>query len=811
MSGHQHATIEDTVYFWFAANDTSGSGGDGASPLYDVREAGAAAGAIPLLSGTPTLLTHANYPGGCYEIAVAATDGNGFAADDAFAVFCTLLIDSQNPSGFVGSCTLTPLAKTSELGTPQTGDSYLGATAHANIINQYDGDGIVGDTFPGTQSQLSGLANVGSAVHRPAADYTLTTGTQSANTYTATEALDGTNHEHTDDTGVIDLYYEFNIGSGTPSSVRVTGYVTGLNDDLDIYGYDWVAAAWVQIGNIQGGALAANSVNSFDMFVDMVGSGGNLGVVWVGFYKASGLTTATLAVDQIFIAFSQGESGYVDGIEVDTNASNTGTVPGIDGIKGHPVSTWAAALTLSASTGIKQFRIIGGSSFTLTANSDNYYIYGQSYSIALGGQSIAAVYIFGGDVTGVGTGAGIVFEDCPIGNVSLPPCVMRHCFPYGTITNTGTGDWFINDPRSRVAGSAAIIFDFGAAIGNTNLNIRADSGGWQLESMGDTGTDVASIEGWGQIIEGTCTGGIVTVRGNFTTSGFTNLTLSDDARFTRSEVATASVDEWEAQSQANPSGFHVNLMEIDSNANIMRKLKEFVDANVLFSDTAQAGGASEITLAAGTSVTDDDLKDYAIYLNGGLGVGQFARIEGVIAATQVASIVTPINGWETNPNGTTTYIILSMGAILHISSIHQSALTEITTELDSNSILADWANGGRLDLILDAILADTNELQSDDIPGLIAALNDISTAEVLTQVNAALDTAIPELGVAQPTATPTTRTGLMLLYMALRNRIDTQTSGTDALEFYNNAGTMIAKKLLTDNGSDYSEAKITSG
>ena len=114
---HQHATIGDTVYFWFAANDTSGSGGDGATPLYDVREAGAAAGAAPLLSGTPTLLSHVNYPAGCHEIAVAATVGNGFAANDTFAVFCTLAIDSQNPTGFVGSCTLTPLATQASVDT----------------------------------------------------------------------------------------------------------------------------------------------------------------------------------------------------------------------------------------------------------------------------------------------------------------------------------------------------------------------------------------------------------------------------------------------------------------------------------------------------------------------------------------------------------------------------------------------------------------------------------------------------------------------------------------------------------------------
>ena len=107
---HQHATLEDTIYLWFGANDTSGSGNDGASAVYDLREAGAAADAIPLLSGSATLLSHANYPAGCYEVAVAATSGNGFAAADTFAVFATLAVDSQNPTGIVGSCTLTPLA-----------------------------------------------------------------------------------------------------------------------------------------------------------------------------------------------------------------------------------------------------------------------------------------------------------------------------------------------------------------------------------------------------------------------------------------------------------------------------------------------------------------------------------------------------------------------------------------------------------------------------------------------------------------------------------------------------------------------------
>jgi len=114
-------------------------------------------------------------------------------------------------------------------------------------------------------------------------------------------------------------------------------------------------------------------------------------------------------------------------------------------------------------------------------------------------------------------------------------------------------------------------------------------------------------------------------------------------------------------------------------------------------------------------------------------------------------------------------------------------------------VLNEWQNGGRLDLILDTLALETT----------VAALNNISTANVLTQVNTALDTTIAELGVAAPAVTPTLRTGLMLLYMLTRNKLDVQTSGTDALEVHNDAGTEITSKLITDAGGDYSEAKMS--
>lgn len=105
----QYVTLEDTVYLWFGANDTAGSGSDGAAAIFDVREGGALASAAPTLSGSASLLSHANYPNGAYEVAIPATAANGFSANKSYAVFCTLLVDSQNPTGFVGAFRTTPI------------------------------------------------------------------------------------------------------------------------------------------------------------------------------------------------------------------------------------------------------------------------------------------------------------------------------------------------------------------------------------------------------------------------------------------------------------------------------------------------------------------------------------------------------------------------------------------------------------------------------------------------------------------------------------------------------------------------------
>jgi hypothetical protein len=67
---------------------------------------------------------------------------------------------------------------------------------------------------------------------------------------------------------------------------------------------------------------------------------------------------------------------------------------------------------------------------------------------------------------------------------------------------------------------------------------------------------------------------------------------------------------------------------------------------------------------------------------------------------------------------------------------------------------------------------------------------------------------ISELAQAIPAATPTVATAIMLVYMALRNKLDITSS---TMEIHNDAGTVIAKKALTDDGTTYSEAEAVAG
>lgn len=190
--------------------------------------------------------------------------------------------------------------------------------------------------------------------------------------------------------------------------------------------------------------------------------------------------------------------------------------------------------------------------------------------------------------------------------------------------------------------------------------------------------------------------------------------------------------------------------------------------------------------------------------------GSFGEI-----ATEVASILADTNELQTDNvpgliaglnDPTAATIAAAVWDALQASHVTAGSFGEIATEIAS--ILVD--TGTTLQAELDGIQADTEDLQTQigtAGAGLTAVpWNAAWDAEVESEVNDALDTAISELGVAAPTATPTIRTALMLLYMALRNARAT-TASADTIT--NDAGTTIATATLSDNGTTFSKGEYT--
>lgn len=214
---------------------------------------------------------------------------------------------------------------------------------------------------------------------------------------------------------------------------------------------------------------------------------------------------------------------------------------------------------------------------------------------------------------------------------------------------------------------------------------------------------------------------------------------------------------------------------------------------------AVAGAAGGVFIAGANAATT---VDFTGSLSG--SVGSVTTKTGYALATTGLDLVT---AWTTNITGNLS------GSVGSVTTKTGYAL--VATGLD---LVTAWTVDitGSLSGSVGSLTGHTNQTGDSFVrigaagAGLTAIpWNAAWDAEVESEVNDAIDTVISELGVAAPTATPTLRTGLMLLYMAMRNKLVAQTSGTDALELYNAAGTLITQKLVTDVGGDYTEAQMT--
>ncbi|MBU1692298.1 MAG: hypothetical protein KJ958_05525 [Gammaproteobacteria bacterium] len=96
--------------------------------------------------------------------------------------------------------------------------------------------------------------------------------------------------------------------------------------------------------------------------------------------------------------------------------------------------------------------------------------------------------------------------------------------------------------------------------------------------------------------------------------------------------------------------------------------------------TAQAGGASVVTLAAGASAVDNFYRSLTIRTTGGTGSGQSRVIASYVGATKVATVS---EAWTTPPDATTTYSIDAQVVYAPVSSGFES----VTLHLNIDGVL----------------------------------------------------------------------------------------------------------------------------
>ena len=418
-----------------------------------------------------------------------------------------------------------------------SGDSV----AADNLEAQYDGTGLTGDNFPATQTQVGNLSTGSAAISTAADSATITVGTETL-TYASTVSLDGIYHEIADSGGQIDFYYEFDVGgSGVAVSVTMNGRMTGNGDDLDVFAYNWVTPGWEQVFALAGSNSTADVEATINLLSAHTGTGANLGKVQVRGFTASGLTSAVLYLDRVYLSYSivSQSTGYALGrVWVNTVSGTAGTEKGVNGIFENPVNNIADAVNLAAQLNAQDFNISSDSTITLAANLQGYNVYGIGYTLDFAGFDCSGSHFFHAspvDGTVLSGGADhIDILDSIINDVTVGDSHFTNCSMAGTITLGSVASTLrVIDSRSVIAGSSTPIIDCGTAVGiNHNITIADWQNGIEIRNLNNQGTDLFSMSGTGQVVFAASCSGNVNLRGSWkvTNNGTVTITYDDNTQ-----------------------------------------------------------------------------------------------------------------------------------------------------------------------------------------------------------------------------------------------------------------------------------------
>jgi hypothetical protein len=201
-----------------------------------------------------------------------------------------------------------------------------------------------------------------------------------------------------------------------------------------------------------------------------------------------------------------------------------------------------------------------------------------------------------------------------------------------------------------------------------------------------------------------------------------------DAGFAALPTATAIVDEWETQSQADPTGFQVNVAEISGSAAAAD------NAEVVF-DTDFASNYNATVDAWNVSLLYWKGDSMANAVNGSAPAHVYTMADDVITAAKIAA-------------GAIDAATFAADVDAEVRSWLGLAAADLDTQLeaivaDTDELQQEWADGGRLDLIVDAIAGDVAGLDGEAMRGTDGAYTGTppSASAVSAQVASDLATA----------------------------------------------------------------------
>lgn len=225
--------------------------------------------------------------------------------------------------------------------------------------------------------------------------------------------------------------------------------------------------------------------------------------------------------------------------------------------------------------------------------------------------------------------------------------------------------------------------------------------------------------------------------------------------------------------------------------------------------TAQAGASTTITLDAGASAINDFYNDNRIEIIAGTGVGQSRFISDYVGTSKVATISAV---WSTTPDNTSVFSVEGFGAIPGATAptaaqVADAVWDEARTDHTTSGTFGQGSASVQGNVT--GTVASVTGNVAGNVTGSVGSLATQAKADVALEVSDALRTdTLPELSQGQPAATPTFAAAVMLLYMMARNLGDQDASQQTIT---NDAGTVIAKAPLTDDGTTLTKEKLVSG